>query len=404
MDEVAGLAAPPSTTPRVALTEVVVPVWNEERALEASVRRLTGFLRAEFPYPFLVTIADNGSTDGTWAIASRLAAELPDVRAVRVPASGRGRALRHVWSRSEADVVSYMDADLSIDLKAFLPLVAPLLSGHSDLAIGTRHLHGSTVVRSLRRAFFSRSYNLLLRTVMGARFSDAQCGFKAGRREVVQALLTAVDDDRWFFDTELLLIAERHDLRIHEVPVDCLDDPDSSVDVLRTAVDDLRGVARVAARIVGGALQVPLPPRLRRARLPEGMGRQLVRFAVVGTVSTLVHLLLFLGLRELLPTLAANALALVLTAVANTAANRRFTFGVRGRDGAMRHQLEGAVAFLVSLALSSGAVVLQRFLAPDATRMVELAAVFTGDALATLIRFLLLRTWVFNPRRLRGRR
>ncbi|MFI7125795.1 dolichyl-phosphate beta-glucosyltransferase [Nonomuraea sp. NPDC050153] len=240
------------TAPRVEaatgtrLVEVVVPVHNEQRVLAESVRRLHSYLVRTFPYGFRITIADNASTDGTWGIAAGLERELPHVRAVRLDRKGRGRALRKVWSESDADVVSYMDVDLSTDLDAFFPLVAPLLSGHSDLAIGSRLSRGSNVVRGPKRELISRAYNLLLRSLMGARFSDAQCGFKAARTQVAQALLPVVEDQEWFFDTELLLLAESRGLRIHEIPVDWVDDPDSRVDIVRTAMDDLKGMWRVA--------------------------------------------------------------------------------------------------------------------------------------------------------------
>ncbi|WP_326823905.1 bifunctional glycosyltransferase family 2/GtrA family protein [Streptosporangium sp. NBC_01639] len=381
------------------LVEVVVPVYNEQRALPASIRRLHGYLTHTFPYGFRITIADNASTDGTWQIAGELAAELPGVRAVHLAEKGRGRALRQVWSDSDADVVSYMDVDLSTDLDAFLPLVAPLLSGHSDLAIGTRLSRGANVVRGPKRELISRSYNLLLRSVMGARFSDAQCGFKAARTEIAQALLPAVEDQEWFFDTELLLLAERHGLRIHEVPVDWVDDPDSRVDIVRTAADDLRGLARVARKTLSGAARIPVPPRVRAARLPSGMGRQLPSFAVIGVISTVAHLALFVSLRLVMPAVVANALAMAVTAVANTAANRRFTFGVTGRAGALRHQLEGGLAFLIGLLLSTGGLALLDHLVPGASTTAELVAVIAANGLATLVRFLLLRVWVFNPRR-----
>jgi glycosyltransferase involved in cell wall biosynthesis len=230
------------------LVEIVVPVHNEQRVLEASIWRLHGYLSASFPFPFRITIADNASTDATWPLARRLAERFGEVAAVHLAEKGRGRALRQVWGASDADVVAYMDVDLSTGLEALLPLVAPLVSGHSDLAIGTRLASGAAVVRRPRRELISRCYNLLLRTTMRARFSDAQCGFKAGRAEVVQALLPAVEDQAWFFDTELLLAAQRGGLRIHEVPVDWVEDTDSRVDVARTALDDLRGMARVARR------------------------------------------------------------------------------------------------------------------------------------------------------------
>jgi glycosyltransferase involved in cell wall biosynthesis len=227
------------------LVEVAIPVYNEERVIAESVRRLHSYLTANFPFRFLITVADNGSTDGTFAIAQRMSAELPGVKAIHLDRKGRGFALRNVWGASHADVVAYMDADLSTGLDAFLPLVAPLLSGRSDLATGSRLARGSDVVRSLKREIISRGYNLLLRAVLCARFSDAQCGFKAGRTEVIRALLPAVKDNVWFFDTELLVLAQRSGLRITEVPVVWVERRDSTVNIGRTALDDLRGVARL---------------------------------------------------------------------------------------------------------------------------------------------------------------
>src|SRR3954447_32108 len=227
--------------------EVVVPVHNEERALAPSVHRLHRFLAAEFPFTWRIVIADNASTDATPSVAAALAGELPLVRWIRLEHKGRGRALRAAWSASDARVVCYMDVDLSTDLRALLPLVAPLLSGHSDLAIGTRLAHGARVVRGPKRELISRAYNTLLHTALQARFSDAQCGFKAVRTDALRSLLGDVRDDEWFFDTELLVLAQRRGLRIHEVPVDWVDDPDSRVAIVPTALADLRGVARLLA-------------------------------------------------------------------------------------------------------------------------------------------------------------
>ncbi|MFD0534110.1 GtrA family protein [Actinomadura luteofluorescens] len=261
-------------------------------------------------------------------------------------------------------------------------------------------------MRGPRREIISRCYNLLLRTALAARFTDAQCGFKAARTEIVQALLPSVEDEEWFFDTELLLLAERNGLRIHEVPVDWVDDPDSRVDVLRTARDDLRGMARVAHRMLTGAFRAPVGgrpgPAAGRATdaLPAGMARQLPAFAAIGVLSTLAQLILFVLLRLFLGPLWANALSLVITTVGNTAANRRFTFGVTGHRRALRQQLEGGAAFLLGLALSTGGLALLHAAAPGAGRAVEVAALVTANALATLARFLLMRAWIFHPRRL----
>jgi glycosyltransferase involved in cell wall biosynthesis len=225
--------------------EIAIPVHNEEAALERSVTRLDDFCGEHLPYSFRIVIADNASEDRTREIGERLAADLPAVAYVRLSEKGRGRALRRVWSRSDAEVLAYMDVDLSTGLEALLPLIAPLISGHSDLAIGTRLARGSRVVRGPKRELISRTYNRLLHLTLRSRFSDAQCGFKAGRAATIKALLPRVEDQAWFFDTELLVLAERSGLRIHEVPVDWVDDPDSRVDIARTALDDLRGIARL---------------------------------------------------------------------------------------------------------------------------------------------------------------
>jgi glycosyltransferase involved in cell wall biosynthesis len=259
------------TAPRGnAVVEVVIPVYNEATGLEPSVRRLNAYLTDNFPYPFRITIADNASTDGTLGVARWLAAELPDVGVVHLDLKGRGRALSAVWSASSAPVLAYMDVDLSTDLAGLFPLVAPLISGHSDVAIGSRLARGSRVVRGPKREFISRCYNLILRGTLRAGFSDAQCGFKAIRRDVAQRLLPLVEDTGWFFDTELLVLAQRAGLRIHEVPVDWVDDPDSRVDIVATAVADLKGVWRMGRSFATGTLPID---QLRRdlGRGPRGV-------------------------------------------------------------------------------------------------------------------------------------
>jgi putative flippase GtrA len=377
--------------------EVVVPVHNEQADLEPSIRRLHAHLHDDIPLRVLITIADNASTDGTWSCAERLASELDGVRAVHLPAKGRGRALHHVWSASAARVVAYMDVDLSTDLAALLPLVAPLLSGHSDVAIGSRLARSARVVRGPKREVISRSYNLLLRTTLGTRFSDAQCGFKAMRTECAQALLPHVRDTGWFFDTELLVLAERAGLRIAEVPVDWIDDPDSRVDILDTALADLRGIARITRSLFRG--EIPLAQLRRdlgRDPLSPALPRQPIRFAIVGALSTFAYLLLYVLLRPELGAQASNLSALLLTTVGNTAANRRFTFGVTGA-GAVRHQFQGLVVFAVGLLLTSGALALLASAASDPPRLLEVAVLVAANLAATAVRFVLFREWVFRP-------
>ncbi|MBK3575372.1 bifunctional glycosyltransferase family 2/GtrA family protein [Streptomyces sp. MBT65] len=379
--------------------DVVVPVFNEEKDLEPSVRRLHAHLSETFPYPFRITVADNASTDATPCIAAQLVAELPELTWLRLAEKGRGRALHTAWSRSRAPVLAYVDVDLSTDLAALLPLVAPLISGHSDLAIGTRLARGSQVVRGPKREAISRCYNALLRSTLAVGFSDAQCGFKAVRRDVAERLLPLVKDAGWFFDTELLVIAERAGLRIHEVPVDWVDDPDSRVDLVSTALADLRGIARIGRELARGTLPTA---GLRRTgdRSPSGgLAGQLLRFAAVGAVSSVGYVLLYVALRPETGGQAANALALLVCALANTAANRRLTFGLRGRTGALRHQAQGLLVFTIGLALTSGALALLHRAASTPARGTEVGVLVAANLAATLVRFLLFRAWVFRTAR-----
>jgi putative flippase GtrA len=397
-------STPHESSPEVAtatVLDIVIPVYNEEAQLADSVERVLAHLEA-MPWSFRITIADNASTDQTAIIARRLSHTHPEVAVVHLAEKGRGRALKRVWSASESDVLVYMDVDLSTDLAALLPLVAPLVSGHSDLAIGSRLARASSVQRGAKREFISRSYNLILRQALRARFSDAQCGFKAIRRSAARELLPLVEDNEWFFDTELLVVAERAGLRIHEVPVDWTDDPDSSVDIVKTAMDDLRGVARMGRSLVRGTLPLrEIGERLGRTSTEAGRGRlgmQVGIFLVIGICSTLAYALLYLGLRSGISPWWANFTALLVTAIANTAANRRFTFGVRGPDGAMRHQVQGLVIFGIGLAVTSGALALLEAVGWDSPG-VEVVVLTVTNLAVTVLRFVAMRLWVFARRR-----
>jgi putative flippase GtrA len=365
---------PPRPAPRPVVldVEIVIPVYNEERALAATVHRLHDFLSRRLPLSWQITIADNASTDLTPEIAQALTDRLDRVHMLRLEEKGRGRALRAAWSASSARVVAYMDVDLSTDLRALPPLLAPLLSGHSQVAIGSRLSPGSRVRRGARRELISRAYNLILRTVLRAKFSDAQCGFKAVRGDVVPELLAAVRDDGWFFDTELLVLAQRRGMRIHEVAVDWVDDPDSRVAIVRTALDDLRGVARLA------------------------LASPIFRFLGIGIASTVAYALLFLALAAPLGSALASAAALALTAVANTAANRRITFGVRGRTHLGRQHLAAFIVFVIALGLTNVALAVVHGLDPHPARLIEAAALVLANLAATVTRYVALSTWVFR--------
>lgn len=234
---------------------VTIPVFNEERRLERGIRRLAPFLAQALACDYEIVIADNASTDRTPLLGAALACELSRVRVVRMETKGRGGALRQVWSESDADVFSYMDVDLSSDLASFPELVRKIATGEADLAVGSRLLLKSGTQRSWQRELLSRSYNRLLRVSLGARFSDAQCGFKALSRRAAQTLLPLIENNHWFFDTELLVLAEKAGFRIHDLPVCWREDRDSTVKVLRTIGEDLRGIARLRRRLRQSSFQ-----------------------------------------------------------------------------------------------------------------------------------------------------
>jgi glycosyltransferase involved in cell wall biosynthesis len=222
-----------------------LPVHNEETQLEESVLRLLSYLEEHFHAPFEIVIVNNASTDRTKDIADDLSRRCEKVKALHLPEKGRGQALRSAWSLSSAEVLSYMDVDLSAELDGIAGLTGPLLSGRADLAVGSRLLRPSTTRRGLKRECLSRGYNLLLKTALQVRFSDAQCGFKSVTKAAAAKLLPRVISNLWFFDTELLVIAQRSGYRIYDFPVRWTDDPDSRVVLLPTVIEHLLGVLRL---------------------------------------------------------------------------------------------------------------------------------------------------------------
>lgn len=242
-----------ATAAVVTTVDVTIPVYNEERDLAPSVTRLRAFLRENCPYRWRIMIADNASKDRTLEIARALSEQYPDeVTHIHLDAKGRGRALKAAWTASDADIVSYMDVDLSTNLRHFMPLIEPLARGEYHVATGSRLMPGARVTRQLKREIISRAYNLIVKLMFPRRrFSDAQCGFKALTRRAVRDLIPHIVDNNWFFDSELLIRAEQLGYRVWEVPVEWIEDLDSRVRIVPTAIEDLKGLWRVRTTRLG---------------------------------------------------------------------------------------------------------------------------------------------------------
>jgi putative flippase GtrA len=341
-----------------AQVEIVVPATTQQRDLELSIIRLHSFLAGGFPFTAHVTITAAGPHERTWAVARRLADTFPEVSVVRAEDARRGPALRAAWSGSDSDVLAYLDPDLSIDLAALIPLVGPLVAGTSDVAVGTRLTPGARPQPGPRREITSCGYSLLLQAGLGTGRADAQCGFKAITRDSARRLLPMTSSSEWFFDAELIGLAERAGLRIHEV-----------------AVNEPAGPGLAPLRRLGGPL---------------------ARFAAIGLVSTVAYAAIYLALRQVMPAAAANAVSLLVTAVGNTAANRRFTFGIGGRAHVVRHQLRGLLAFGAGLALTTAALTILSVADRGAGGAAELAVLIAASIVATLLRFGLFSNWVFE--------
>ena len=227
--------------------DVVIPGLNEERILADTVATLSEFMTSNMAdYDWRVVIADNGSTDATQETGLRLAEHSDRVQYLRLEQRGRGRALKHAWTQSNADVMAYMDMDLATDLASLPTMAAAIAHDGYDVAFGSRLRRGAEVIgRSPKREFISRCYSLIFRSMFLTRFVDAQCGFKAVSRRVVEQVLPLVQDTGWFFDTELLILCEKNGYRVREIPVRWVDDPDSRVKIVSTAIEDMKGLLRL---------------------------------------------------------------------------------------------------------------------------------------------------------------
>lgn len=225
---------------------VVVPIYNEEVDLPKNLPKLASFLVEKMAnYDWEIVIADNASTDKTPEIVEMLAQKNKKIKYLRLPTKGRGLALKTAWGKSKSELLSYMDIDLSSDLDYF-PKLIQALEANADIAIGSRLLPGAKVFgRTFTREIMSRGYSFLFRSLFWTSFRDAQCGFKAIRKSTAERILPLVQDSGWFFDSELLIIAEKAGMKVAEVPIVWRDDPTSTVKVAKTALSDIKGLFRL---------------------------------------------------------------------------------------------------------------------------------------------------------------
>ena len=379
-------AHPGATSLRSTTTvDLVVPVYNEEATLASSVETLVAADTGPGT-DVTIIIADNASTDSTPRTAAALAAAHPNVEFVRLEQKGRGRALSRVWQASTADIVAYTDVDLATDIRVLEPMVEVIRSGLADVAIASRLRPGLEVERGVRREIISRCYNRLLKLSLGAGFSDAQCGFKAMSAQAARELLPVVEDTEWFFDTELLARAEWAGYRIHEFGTDWIDDPDSSVDVLATAWKDIRGIVRLRR---GGPVHATSEPPA------PNTGAQILHFIDVGLISTVLYATIFLFGSQVVSAATANIIALLLSTVANTALNRSHTFGVRSPHRRLTAQVKGLAVFCLCLAFTSAGLAVADGFTGAWASIGTLALLTAANLAATVVRFVLMRTWVF---------
>ncbi len=244
--------------------DIIIPVLNEAHVLRKSVETLLEFCRRELNYRWQIVVVDNGSADGTDKVAQQLTVEHPEVKFIHLVQRGRGRALRSAWLQSKADVVCYMDVDLSTKLEHLPALLDAVCTDGYDVSIGSRLMRESRTTRSVKREVISRIYNVMVKAVLLTKFSDAQCGFKAVSRKAVEAIVPQVEDQSWFFDTELLVLAEKRGYRIKDIPVVWVEDDDSRVKVFKTGWEDIKGVLRLRWNLWGRGVNATSPAPARR--------------------------------------------------------------------------------------------------------------------------------------------
>jgi glycosyltransferase involved in cell wall biosynthesis len=208
------------------------------------------FLKTNFIYKnYNVIIVDNGSVDKTFDVARELEKRHNEITCLHLSRKGRGAALKEAWSRSEADIVSYMDADLSTGLESIPQLINSIIIDGYDIAVGSRLLSTSKVKRSFMRKVISYIYNISIKNILGLKQPpDAQCGFKALCKRVVDEIVPKIKNQNWFFDTELLVLAEKKGFKIRYIPINWTERLKTKVRIGKAIFEDIAGILRLVIK------------------------------------------------------------------------------------------------------------------------------------------------------------
>ncbi|MBD3359736.1 MAG: glycosyltransferase [Candidatus Buchananbacteria bacterium] len=223
---------------------LALPVYNEEKVLEKSVLKLYNYFKNNIKDDWQIVIVNNASIDKTKKVADSLAQKFLKVDSLNLEDKGRGNALKNVWQKYEADIYAYCDIDLATDIFAFKKLFNSIINGSANIAIGARYIKGSQTKRTLNRLIYSKVYIFLVRLFFPTKIKDFQCGFKAVDKKTVSEILPLVKDKEWFFDTELLLIAEKNDFKIKEIAVQWKENPETKVKFIRTIYDYIENLIK----------------------------------------------------------------------------------------------------------------------------------------------------------------
>jgi len=233
---------------------VVLPARNEELIIRDNVLRLYEYMQGAFPNDdWKIVVSDNNSSDRTAEIVKELAEKHARIEYLLVTVVGKGAAVKNAWEKYSSDVYMFMDSDLATDIHGIPMLVEPLRLETSDIACGSRFLRESAVERSLIRRVTSFGYRLVVKLLLSIKVRDLPCGFKAINEKAKKALLSKIESDGWFFDSELIILGEKLGLRVQEIPVRWREPIEtgrkSKVKIISLSIEYVKEVVKIRKRL-----------------------------------------------------------------------------------------------------------------------------------------------------------